>query len=210
MRQLLEYKAFKMVAAELTDAAQQQAMKFPRQPATLDTDSSERDLENVQIWDLLDAFSKVMESIGARPRLHEVIYDDTPIELHATDIMDRLGREGPMPFDRIFAGRQERSQLVGLFLAMLELIRQRRIRARQEGNFQQILIELTGEEAQDAPRPDGEYVSDAAAGNSAQGQYEGPASPNEAHGPGEYVSDAADAADDEPDDIDKQLGEIQT
>jgi len=143
VRQLLEYKSFKDVAEDLRDLGRQQALKFPRLPAKLEGgDERQLDLQDVEVWQLFDAFSKVMESIGRRITQHEVIYDDTPIELHADDIVDQLGREGPMTFGRIFEGRTVRSEIVGLFLALLELIRQKRIFASQEGNFGEIHVQL--------------------------------------------------------------------
>jgi len=144
IRQLLQYKAFKDAAADLAQAAARQSRRFARGPGDLPRhDPSERDLEDVQLWDLLDAFGRIMEAIGQRPTHQEVIYDDTPVELHAADILDRLDREGPLTFDRVFEGRTGRSELVGLFLALLELIRQRRVRARQEANFGRIYVELS-------------------------------------------------------------------
>ena len=158
VRQLLEYKAFKDAAGDLAAAAGRQAMKFPRAPARPEGDAEpELDLEDVQVWDLFDAFAKIMEAIGHRPTHHEVIYDDTPVELHAADILDRLGREGPMTFEQIFEGRDNRGEIVGLFLAMLELMRQRRIRARQMDGHGRIRVELREAEEEtptedDAPR----------------------------------------------------------
>ena len=142
VRQLLEYKAFKDAAGDLRDAAAEQAMRFPRRPGAIERDEAELDLEDVQIWDLFDAFSKLMTAIGQQARGHEIIYDDTPIELHATDICDRLEREGPMTFEVVFEGRTDRGEIVGLFLAMLELIRRRWVLARQDRNFGEIRIEL--------------------------------------------------------------------
>jgi len=143
IRQLLEYKAFKDASVELRGLVERQAMKFPRRPAKLDDpDGPEIDLEDVQVWDLFDAFGRVMESIGQRADRHEVIYDDTPVELHAADILDLLQREGPLTFTRIFEGRTVRSEIVGLFTAMLELVRQRQIFASQEDNFRDIHIHL--------------------------------------------------------------------
>ena len=66
-------------------------------PAKLDGEADEPppvDLDEVQVWDLLDAFNRLMKEVGTRkPRFHEVTYDDTPIDLHAADIEDRLKRE---------------------------------------------------------------------------------------------------------------------
>lgn len=140
---LLEYKAFKDAAGDLTEAATEQAAKFPRGPAGLSPeDRGQVDLEDVQIWDLLNAFSNLMEAIGHKITQQEVIYDDTPIELHAEDILDRLGREGPMTFRGIFAGRTNRNEILGLFLALLELVRRERIVIAQESNFGDIHVDV--------------------------------------------------------------------
>ncbi|RPI59070.1 MAG: chromosome segregation protein ScpA, partial [Planctomycetaceae bacterium] len=121
VRQLLEYKAFKDAAGDLLSAAQNQAMKFPRKPAVPGQEQGEFDLEDVQVWDLLDAFSRLMAAVGKQSNQHQVIYDDTPVELHADDIMERLTTEGPLTFTKIFEGRTNRGEIVGLFLALLEL-----------------------------------------------------------------------------------------
>lgn len=143
VRQLLEYKAFKDAAMDLREASEVHSQKFPRRPAGPDQDEDDAvAIEDVQIWDLFDSFSKVLESIGHRARQHEVIYDDTPVELHEADIVDRLGREGKMSFTRIFEGRSTLGELIGLFLALLELIRQRKIRCIQETNFADITVDL--------------------------------------------------------------------
>ncbi|HEX2971656.1 MAG TPA: segregation/condensation protein A, partial [Tepidisphaeraceae bacterium] len=86
------------------------------------------DLEEVQIWDLLAAFTRLMQEVGQRkPRYHEVIYDDTPIDLHAADIEDRLGREGRLCLRQLLEGRKSRSEMIGVFLALLELVREKKI-----------------------------------------------------------------------------------
>lgn len=142
VRQLLEYKAFKDAAGDLRDAHEIRSQKFSRsKPAEL-AGEDEMDIEEVQVWDLFDAFSNLLKTIGATPGYHEVIYDDTPLELHAADIVHRLGTEGAMTFARIFEGRTDRTEIVGLFLAVLELVRRRQIMARQDGNFGEIQIHL--------------------------------------------------------------------
>ena len=143
VRQLLEYKAFKDAALDLAEAGQLQAMRHPRRPALPGRNGEETiDLEDVQIWDLMDAFNRLLASIGAQRRSGEVIYDDTPVELHAADIVDRLHRDGAMPFHRIFAGRNAREEIVGLFLALLELVRLRKVLVSQQRAFGEIFVQL--------------------------------------------------------------------
>ena len=142
VRQLLEYKAFKDAAGDLREAAAARAMRFGRQPARESEAEPQLDLEDAQVWDLVEAFGKLMEAIGLAAATHEVIYDDTPIELHETDILDRIQREGDVTFQRVFEGRTVRNEIVGLFLALLELIRLRRVLAVQDRNFGEIHIRI--------------------------------------------------------------------
>jgi len=86
----------------------------------------------VQIWDLLTSFDRLMKEVGTRkPRYHEVLYDDTPIDLHAADIEDRLKREHKLTLRQLIVGRKSRSEMIGVFLALLELIREKKILVEQ-------------------------------------------------------------------------------
>jgi segregation and condensation protein A len=142
VRQLLEYKAFKDAAGDLAQAAVLRAQKFARRPFLPQADPTELDMEDVQVWDLLEAFGKILDSIGRSPGQHEVIYDDTPVELHAEDILDRLRGEGAMSFARLFEGRTNRGEIVGLFIALLELVRQKKVFAAQDDTFGEIAVQL--------------------------------------------------------------------
>jgi len=147
VRQLLEYKKYKDASFELSAAAEAQAAKWPRVPEKIaPAPPGEVDMDDVQIWDLVAAFNQVMTSIGVRPTTHDVVFDDTPISLHAVDVVDRLSREGgEMEFARVFIGRTK-SEMVGLFLALLELIRQQRVRVTQDQSFSKISVVLLSTE----------------------------------------------------------------
>jgi segregation and condensation protein A len=136
VQQLLEYKRFKDNAAALERQQQTHADRFPRVPAKLEGEAADEpppvDLEEVQVWDLLSAFDRLMKEVGIRkPRFHEVTYDDTPIDLHAADIEDRLTREGKLSLRELVVGRKSRSEMIGVFLALLELIREKKILVQQ-------------------------------------------------------------------------------
>lgn len=143
VRQLLEYKRFKDVARDLGEAAEVRAQRFGRLPVPPKMDvEPELDLDSVQVWDLVSAFGKLLTQIGIAGHKHEVVYDDTPIALHAADIIDRLQRDGPtMRFEEVFAGRQK-GEIIGLFLALLELLKNRRLRVEQAEGIDSILLHL--------------------------------------------------------------------
>jgi segregation and condensation protein A len=150
VQKLLEYKRFKDAAAALEHRQQDHRSRFARDPGRTDGQADEPpplDLDEVQIWDLLDAFQRLMTEVGVRrPRQHEVVYDDTPIDLHAADIEDRLKREGRLSFRQLIEGRRSRSEMIGVFLALLELVRQRKVVVHLGENANDIDIEPASEE----------------------------------------------------------------
>jgi segregation and condensation protein A len=137
VKQLLEYKRLKDQASLLERQRHTHEARFPRVPVLPEIDANEPpplDMDEVQVWDLLEAFNRLMKDIGGtiqRGRFHEVAYDDTPIELHAADIEDRLRRERRVTLRALMEARTSRSEMIGVFLALLELIRQKKILVHQ-------------------------------------------------------------------------------
>ncbi|MFC1783144.1 segregation/condensation protein A, partial [Planctomycetota bacterium] len=145
---------FKDLSGALGESASERALRFGRRGTDLDRVRQERlqeqelDLESIQIWDLFESFSRLMQATLAGKRQHEVIEDDTPIDLYEADILDRAQREQPLTFEDVFAGRFNRIEMVGLFLALLELIRLKLVRTEQERDFGPVYIfALTDEPA---------------------------------------------------------------
>lgn len=141
VQQLLAYKAFKDAAYALDDRAQQWENRFPVRAKAgqrpVEEDKPEEvsiDLEDVNVFDLCEAFSRILETVGHIGD-HAVTYDDTPISMHAEDIHDRLKTDGPtagLTLQQIFEGRSNRSEMIGLFLATLELVRQKLVTVVQD------------------------------------------------------------------------------
>src|SRR5207244_3119700 len=115
VKQLLAYKEFKDAATDLKRRAQTEAARFPRavpRPAG----RAPLDIEDLDLFRLIDAFNGIMASVGHSAFGHEVVYDDTPISLHQADILDRLvrvSREGSMgggglTLQELFVGRSSK------------------------------------------------------------------------------------------------------
>lgn len=153
IRQLLEYKKYKDAANLLNAAADEQKERFPR-PGTIveqlkPTAEPEVDIEQVSIWDLLEAFDTVCKATGTIGDISRIT-DDTPIDLYQIEILHRLQTEGPMTFERVFEARNNRLALVGLFLALLELIREKLVWVEQQASSSIYLRSLTDEPAEQA------------------------------------------------------------
>jgi len=149
VQKLLEYKRFKDSSMLLERQADDHASRFARIPAAGAEDPHEEvvELDEVQVWDLLAAFTRLMSEVGQRkPRYHEVTYDDTPIDLHAADIEDRLKREKRLTLRDLVVGRKSRSEMIGVFLALLELIREKKILVTQDDALGEVEITVAPEE----------------------------------------------------------------
>ncbi|MBL8964443.1 MAG: segregation/condensation protein A [Phycisphaeraceae bacterium] len=177
VRQLLEYKRFRDAASELDRRLGEWSGRFPAGSSASEDDSAAVeegpeadeavDLGDVGLFDLVGAFQRIMEAVNFdRLGSHQVQYDETPIELHAADIVDRLMREttqgqaDEVELSVVLAGRT-RSEMIGLFLAVLDLVRTSRVRVRQERADGRVLLALArdGQEGfsppSTPPAPDG-------------------------------------------------------
>ncbi len=156
IRQLIEYRRFKEAAGMLGDRGREMARRFPRQvdEASLrDIAGEEIDLpaeelfQGVELWDLFTAFSQVVRTLGySRPR--EVVYDETPAEEAAQELLARLQAERSVLFTQLFGKGRNLGYLVTMFLALLELVRQRLVGAEQTADFQDIRLFLRAPETE--------------------------------------------------------------
>ncbi|HUO08369.1 MAG TPA: segregation/condensation protein A [Phycisphaerae bacterium] len=143
VKQLLAYKEFKDAATDLKRRAQTEAARYPR--ATPKPEGrAPLAIEDLDLFRLIDAFNAIMSSLGQSAYGHEVLYDDTPISLHQADILDRLTREPSqsLTLQELFQGRTKKSEMIGLFLATLELIRQKKVTISQPETLGPIQILL--------------------------------------------------------------------
>ena len=154
IRQVLEYKNFKDAANLLSAAADKQKERFQRPDSIIERlkpDAEPQiDIEQVNVWDLLEAFDSIMKATGSIDDISH-IKDDTPIDLYQIEILHRLQTESPMGFEQLFESGTNRFVMVGLFLALLELIRERLVWAEQSKSPASIYLRpLTDEPAQQA------------------------------------------------------------
>jgi len=174
IRQLLEYKKFKDAANLLDASAQEAKNRFGRGGTVIEklTPDAEPavDIDQVSMWDLLEAFDSIMAATGEVSLDVSCITDETPIDLYQIEILHRLQTEGAMGFERIFESNPNRLVFVGLFLALLELIREKLIWAEQTKPCGDIYLRtLTTEPAEQAV---GKAIAAAEAENEKAGQAE--------------------------------------
>jgi segregation and condensation protein A len=152
IRQLIEYRKFKEAAAHLRDKEELQAALFPRavslDPAHAPILDDTMMLGDVGIFDLINAFQRALKRLPAEEKTGEIREEVFTVTDRINHLMRIVDRGVSMRFEELFGEASTRSELVVTFLAILELIRMKQFRVRQEEQFGEIWLDRTleGEE----------------------------------------------------------------
>jgi segregation and condensation protein A len=144
VQQLLQYKRFKDASAALEALAERHGLRLARAAAAPAAPAEQR-LEPVELWDLVSAFGRLMRETLAQ-QTHDVVVDHTPLHVYMAAVVGRLQGAGRLPFSAVFTPPHTRGRLVGLFLAVLELTKQRRVVPEQAAPFADIWLILAAED----------------------------------------------------------------
>ncbi|OQW34473.1 MAG: hypothetical protein A4E19_18625 [Nitrospira sp. SG-bin1] len=140
VRRLLEYKAFKEAARQLDDQEKMWRETFWREQAR-SVEKAEEDLplENVSLFDLVDALKEVLDR-NPGSRLIEIVPDNLTVRERMNLILETLEGKDSVSFTALFEGSSQRVVIVVTFLALLELMRLRVARVFQAETFGPILV----------------------------------------------------------------------
>lgn len=147
VRQLMEYKRYKEMAAELGEMADIQARRFsrPLTSAGAGGDAAEVDLSEINVWDLFRSFTRLMKAtLGGLPRT--IVDSDIPLYQQMELIVRMLRAQGIITFLSVFERCKDRIQAVGAFIAVLELARRGVIGIEQSHDADEIRIRMRDEE----------------------------------------------------------------
>jgi segregation and condensation protein A len=141
VKRLLDYKRYKDAALILEEqgAAWRQryaraADDFPARRA----DPASAPLHEIELWDLVSAWGRVLRD--NQPAAASIIFDETPLAVHMRSICEHVAERGGVAFSELFAAGMHKSTMIGLFLAILELVRAKRVRAEQDGLHTELRI----------------------------------------------------------------------
>ena len=142
VQQLLEYKKYRDAATVLDEQSRRWQQRFPRLSNDLPPrkrDLAEEPIREVELWDLVSAFGRILRENEAEPG-ERIVFDGTPVQVHMRKVYDRLQRERRIPFRHLFQIGMHRSTLVGIFLASMELVRHHHALCEQDDRFGEIVI----------------------------------------------------------------------
>ena len=140
VRRLLEYKAFKEAARQLDDQEKVWREIFWREQAlSVEEAAEDLSLENVSLFDLVDALKEVLER-NPSSQLIEIVPDNLTVRERMNLILETLEGKDSVSFAALFEGSSHRMVVVVTFLALLELMRLRVARVFQAETFGPIQV----------------------------------------------------------------------
>lgn len=148
-QKLVEYKKIKEASLSLQTLELEQLRIYTRtggEFADLKVALDHEPLKNLSIWDLMESFKTVLDSLESKP-IKAVPKEDISIKQRMTEILDLVTQEGKVLFKTVFHDLTTKLALITCFLAILELIRIRKICAYQEELFGEITLSLSTKEA---------------------------------------------------------------
>ena len=142
VRRLLEYKQFRDAASILEERSRSWQQRFPRLTNDLPArtrDLAEEPIHEVELWDLVSAFGRIIrDTESVKPS--NIVYDETPIHVYMARTYAKLREKGRLAFYDLFQTGMHKSTLIGIFLAVLELVRHNHALVEQNQLFGEIWL----------------------------------------------------------------------
>jgi segregation and condensation protein A len=147
VRQLLEYQTFKEAALNLDTRPLLDRDVFSRGAPAEDQAGAEEEEEamiEVGVFELVQAFRSIIAGLD---KSDDLVIDTDRMSLtdRINEIMERLSEKRQLTFNELLGERTDRRRIVYTFLAILELMKLRMIRAYQAGPFGTIRLSLAVE-----------------------------------------------------------------
>jgi segregation and condensation protein A len=143
VRQLLEHKKFKDIAENLAGRPLLERDVFIRAavlPEAIEKPTTdEEELIEASVFDLIEAFHRMISQMDKKV-LMEIDLEKLSLTDIINDVMDQLSVTRSITFDDLLKEKRDRRRIIYTFLAILELIKLRMIKAYQTSMFGVIRI----------------------------------------------------------------------
>lgn len=136
LRRLEDYQRFKSIAEILRNHEARRQAAFLREQRADEQEEEAVEFFEVDVYDLYSAFRKIMEEIESRaPR--EIVPEEFTVDEKMMEVQLLLKDQVRFSLPVYLMSCRSRLEVIVIFLAMLELIRQGKVRARQEQRSEQ-------------------------------------------------------------------------
>jgi len=140
VQRLLEFQRYKEAAGVLHQQAQIRAAQWTRPDTVLPRfDDAGEEMLEAGLYDLIAAFKELLDR--RRTLLaHEVESEGPPVEQRMGELLAMIREGESLEFLALFAALDTKAEMITTFLALLELIRLKRVRVYQRGMFGSIRV----------------------------------------------------------------------
>lgn len=151
IRQLIEYRKYKGIAEHLHEREWERSLIFSKEPEDLSPflpEIEENPVKGLHASDLIAMFQKAIRksmkrNVVARIQRDEISVKDRIKEI--LNVLEDMGIGGRLLFSKLLHEEMYRHEIVVTFLAVLELMKMKRIVCYQNKLFDDIVMEWRGE-----------------------------------------------------------------
>jgi segregation and condensation protein A len=139
---LVEYQKYKEASKFLDQKLEENKDKFYRAAPIFDNGEK---VINLQMFDLLAAVKRAFDRLEERKRIELLKVEEFPIESKMQKVVDLLKTHTWILLDDIFVGERKKRGIITCFMAVLELMKIKKLLARQDEQLGRIRIYLNPE-----------------------------------------------------------------
>lgn len=139
---LVEYQKYKEASRFLEQKQESLKDQFYRSAPIFDAGEK---VINIQMFDLLAAVKRAFERLDERKRVEMLKIEEFPIESKMEKVVELLKTHEWILLDDIFVGETKKRGIITCFMAVLELIKIKKLLARQDSHAGDIRIYLNPE-----------------------------------------------------------------
>lgn len=143
VKQLLEYKRYKEATTAMTRLSEERSQRFSRPEERLIDDEKEEGeklhLDEIDVWKLAQFFSTFMKQTMGDV-ITKIVNDDTPVQVYMDKVINSLNSTHAISFKELLDNTNGKVEIIGIFLALLELVRLKKIKLEQFQDFDEIRV----------------------------------------------------------------------
>ncbi|MGQ9693152.1 MAG: segregation and condensation protein A [Thermodesulfobacteriota bacterium] len=142
VRRLLEYQKYKEAAAELAKRDLLEREVFTRKvlkEELINLPGEDVVIGELTLFDLIEALKKVLQRVSPE-EFQEISLDNFSLKEKIQQIMELIWKENSISFTQLFPPEASKGEIILSFLALLELLRLRLVKAYQAEAFGSIRI----------------------------------------------------------------------
>jgi segregation and condensation protein A len=150
VQKLIEYRKYKSIADLLRDKEVERSLVYTREPEDLTPflpQVQENPVLGLDVGDLLIAFQRTLRKMVNRNTVSKIRRDEISVKDRMKEVIYMVEEKGgKLLFSKLFDYEMSREEIVVTFLALLELMKIKKIVCYQHSLFEDIVIQARQEE----------------------------------------------------------------